>query len=109
MVDQEKSAIDVVARTKVGLFCTRRSRRPRSTLDSVPVIVLSNSKQLCQFQQNRLTKLGQGLLTTALLQIHLNTPVWWPTFAIVKFLKNDLKFLKNILLKKLKKEINLKK
>lgn len=25
MVDQEKSATDVVARTKVGLFCTRRS------------------------------------------------------------------------------------
>ena len=31
----------------------------------VPVILLSNSKQLCQFQQNRLTKFGYGLLATA--------------------------------------------
>ena len=40
-----------------------------------PVILLSNSKQLWQFQQNRLRKFGHGSLTTALLQIQLNTPV----------------------------------
>ena len=40
---------------------------------SCPVILLSNSEQLWQFKQNRLTKFGHGSLTTALLMIQLNT------------------------------------
>ena len=60
---------DVVARTESGLFLTEEYSR------FYPVILLSNSKQFWQFQQNRLRKFGHGSLTTALLQIQLNTPV----------------------------------